>query len=170
MAIRKIIYLPDPRLRQANATVETFDKQLHALIEDMFDTMYDANGVGLAAPQIGINLSLSVVDVIGDKSQQLVLVNPKIIASEGEVEYQEGCLSVPSAYDTVLRAEKVTIRAQDRFGHPFEMSADGLLGECFQHEIDHLNGKLFVDLLSPIKRAMARKKVDKFKRQQTRNS
>jgi peptide deformylase len=170
MAIRKIIYLPDPRLRQVTAAVETFDDKLQTLIEDMFDTMYDANGVGLAAPQIGISLCLSVVDIIGDKSQQLVLVNPKIIATEGEVEYQEGCLSVPSAYDTVLRAEKVTIRAQDRFGEFFEMTADGLLGECFQHEIDHLNGKLFVDLLSPIKRAMARKKVDKFRRQQERKS
>ena len=134
----------------------------------MFDTMYDAKGVGLAAPQIAVNLSLSVVDVIGDKQQQLVLVNPEIIASHGQMEYQEGCLSVPGAYDTVIRAEKVTIRAQDRFGVFFEMTAEGLLGECFQHEIDHLNGKLFVDLLSPFKRAMARKKVDKFKRQNDR--
>lgn len=170
MAIHKIIYLPDPRLRQANAPVETFDDSLQELIEDMFDTMYDANGVGLAAPQIGINLSLSVVDVIGDKKQQLVLANPEIIQSIGQVEYQEGCLSVPGAYDTVIRAEKVTIKAQDRFGKPFEMDAEGLLAECFQHEIDHLNGKLFVDLLSPIKRAMARKKVDKFKRLQVRRS
>ncbi len=168
MTIRKIIYLPDPRLRQITLPVKTFDDQLQTLINDMFDTMYDANGVGLAAPQIGVNLRLSVVDVIGDKSQQLVLVNPEIIHSAGQVEYQEGCLSVPGAYDTVLRAEKVTIRAQDRFGQSFEMSAEGLLGECFQHEIDHLNGKLFVDLLSPIKRAIARKKVDKFKRLQVR--
>lgn len=168
MAIRNIIYLPDPRLRLLAKPVKTFDKALHALIEDMFDTMYDAKGVGLAAPQIAVNLSLSVVDVIGDKQQQLVLVNPEIIASHGQMEYQEGCLSVPGAYDTVIRAEKVTIRAQDRFGVPFEMTAEGLLGECFQHEIDHLNGKLFVDLLSPFKRAMARKKVDKFKRQNDR--
>ena len=170
MTIRKIIYLPDPRLRQATVPVKTFDDQLQELIEDMFDTMYDANGVGLAAPQIGISLRLSVVDIIGDKSQQLVLVNPEITSSVGQVEYQEGCLSVPGAYDTVLRAEKVTVRAQDRFGQPFEMHAEGLLGECFQHEIDHLNGKLFVDLLSPIKRAIARKKVNKFRRQQERKS
>ena len=168
MAIRKIIYLPDPRLRQITAPVKTFDQNLHALIEDMFDTMYDAKGVGLAAPQIAVNLCLSVVDVIGDKQQQLVLANPEIIASHGLMEYQEGCLSVPGAYDTVTRAERVTIRAQDRFGKPFEMTADGLLGECFQHEIDHLNGKLFVDMLSAFKRAMARKKVDKFKRQNDR--
>ena len=168
MTIHKIIYLPDPRLRRITLNVKTFDKALQTLIDDMFDTMYDAKGVGLAAPQIGINLRLSVVDIIGDKTQQLVLVNPEIINSEGQIEYQEGCLSVPGAYDTVLRAEKVTIRALDRFGQSFEMSAEGLLGECFQHEIDHLNGKLFVDLLSPIKRAMARKKVDKFRRQHVR--
>ena len=164
MAIRKIIYLPDPRLRQQSTRVERFDEALHTLIDDMFDTMYATKGVGLAAPQIGINICLSVVDVVGDKSQQIVLINPEIIASSGNVSYQEGCLSVPSVYDTVMRAEHVTVRAQDRLGQFFEMSADGLLGECFQHEIDHLNGKLFVDLLSPLKRSMARKKLDKFKR------
>lgn len=168
MTIHKIIYLPDPRLRRITLAVKEFDDALQTLIDDMFETMYDAKGVGLAAPQIGINLCLSVVDVIGDKTQQLVLINPEIIHSEGQIEYQEGCLSVPGAYDTVLRAETVTIRALDRFGQPFEMSAEGLLGECFQHEIDHLNGKLFVDLLSPMKRAMARKKVNKFKRQHVR--
>lgn len=170
MAIRKIIYLPDPRLRRITEPVVTFDDNLQRLIDDMFDTMYDANGVGLAAPQIGINLCLSVVDVSADKSQQLVLVNPKIVAAHGEMDYQEGCLSVPGAYDTVKRAQQVTIEALDRQGQAFEMTAEGLLGECFQHEIDHLNGKLFVDLLSPIKRAMARKKSDKYKRQQERNA
>lgn len=164
MAIRKIIYLPDPRLRQPCASIETFDEELQILIEDMFETMYHANGAGLAAPQIGINLRLSVVDVIGDKKQQLVLINPEIIESVGEFDYTEGCLSVPGAYDVVRRAEKVTIRALDRFGKQFEMTANGVLGECFQHEIDHLNGKLFLDLLSPIKRSMARKKMDKFKK------
>jgi peptide deformylase len=166
MAIRKIIYLPDPRLRKVSIPIQTFDDQLHALIEDMFDTMYAAKGVGLAAPQIGINIRLSVVDVIGDKSQQLVLANPEIIASEGQMEYQEGCLSVPSVYDKVHRAEKVTLRAQNKFGEFFEMHAEVLLGECFQHEIDHLNGKLFVDLLSPLKRTMARKRLEKFIRHQ----
>lgn len=167
MAIRKIIYLPDPRLRKVSSPITQFDNDvLQTLIDDMFDTMYDANGVGLAAPQIGINIRLSVVDIKGDKSQQIVIANPEIISTEGEVEYQEGCLSVPGAYDTVVRADKVTIKAQDRFGQPFEMSADGVLAECFQHEIDHLNGKLFVDLLSPLKRAIARKKLDKYKRHQ----
>lgn len=164
MAIRKIIYLPDARLRRVSSEITTFDDQLNVLIDDMFDTMYAAKGVGLAAPQIGINIRLSVVDVIGDKSQQLVLINPEIIACEGRVNYQEGCLSVPGVYDTVARAEKVTLRAQNRVGEWFEMKAEGLLGECFQHEIDHLNGKLFVDLLSPLKRTMARKKLTKYLR------
>ncbi len=166
MTIRKIIYLPDARLRKISSKVETFDDKLQTLIDDMFETMYHAKGVGLAAPQIGINLQLSVIDVIGDKTQQLVLINPEITASTGEVEYQEGCLSVPGVYDTVIRAESVTMHALDRFGKPYEMTASGLLGECFQHEIDHLNGKLYIDLLSPLKRSMARRKLDKFLRQQ----
>lgn len=168
MTIHKILYLPDPRLRQIAKPVLQFDDNLQCLIDDMFETMYDAKGVGLAAPQIGVDLRLSVIDVIGDQSEQLVLVNPEIIQAEGEKEYQEGCLSVPSAYDTVIRADKVVMRAQDRYGNFYEMSADGLLGECFQHEIDHLNGKLFVDLLSPLKRTMARKKLEKFKRNEAR--
>lgn len=170
MAIRKIIYLPDERLRLVAKPIEQFDDELQILIDDMFETMYHARGVGLAAPQIGISLRLSVIDIDGDKKQQIVLVNPEIIAKEGETEYEEGCLSVPGAYDKVIRAQKVTIRALDRFGKVFEMSAEGVLGECFQHEIDHLNGKLFVDLLSPLKRAMARRKLDKFKRQNLRKS
>lgn len=166
MALRKIIYLPDARLRQKNAPIETFDEKLELLIHDMFETMYEAKGVGLAAPQIGVNLMLTVIDVIGDKTQQLVLANPEIIHAEGSTESQEGCLSVPGAFDTVMRSETVTVRAQDRFGKTFEMTGDGLLGHCFQHEIDHLNGKLFIDHLSPLKRTMAKKKLDKFKRQQ----
>ena len=164
MAIRKIIYLPDSRLRQVSKPVDRFDDALHLLIDDMFETMYQARGVGLAAPQIGLNIRLSVVDVSADKTRQLVLVNPEIIEAHGHAQYEEGCLSVPGAYDTVTRAERVRIRAQDRHGEFYEMTADGLLGECFQHEIDHLNGKLFVDLLSPLKRAMARRKLEKYKR------
>ncbi|MCL9684793.1 peptide deformylase [Legionella maioricensis] len=169
MAIRKILYLPDERLRKVAKTVDTFDDKLQTLIDDMFDTMYDARGVGLAAPQIGVSMRLSVIDIIGDKSEQLVIINPEIISSAGEKEFDEGCLSVPGAYDTVTRAEKVTVKALDRFGKPFEISAEGLLAECLQHEIDHLNGKLFVDLLSPLKRAMARRKLDKFKRHQAKS-
>lgn len=170
MAIHKILYLPDPRLREISKPIVTFDEKLQTLIDDMFETMYDANGVGLAAVQIGVCLRLSVVDVGGDKKEQLVIINPEIITSEGSKEFDEGCLSVPGAYDKVIRAEKVTVRALDRQGKPFELSADGLLAECLQHEIDHMDGKLFVDLLSPLKKAMARKKLDKFKRQNARKS
>lgn len=166
MAIRKILYLPDARLRAVAKPVVTFDDNLQTLIDDMFDTMYDARGVGLAAPQIGVSLRLSVIDVVGDKSNQIVIINPEIIESSGEKQYDEGCLSVPGAYDKVIRAQKVTVRALDREGKPFEISGEDLLAECLQHEIDHLNGKLFVDLLSPLKRALARKKLDKFKRRE----
>lgn len=168
MTIHNIIFLPDPRLRMQSAKIEHFDDKLQTLIDDMFETMYHARGVGLAAPQIGINLCLSVIDVAGDKTQQLVIINPEIIASEGSVVYQEGCLSVPGTFDNVVRAERVTARALDRFGKSFEITADGLLGECLQHEIDHLNGKLYIDLLSPLKRTLARKKLEKFKREQLR--
>ena len=166
MAIRKILYLPDDRLRKVAKPVEVFDDQLQTLIDDMFDTMYHARGVGLAAPQIGISLRLSVIDIVGDKQDQLVIINPEIVSSQGEKEYEEGCLSVPGAYDTVVRAAKVTVKALDRHGQPFEVTGEDLFAECLQHEIDHLNGKLFVDLLSPVKKLMARRKLDKFKRRQ----
>ena len=169
MAIRTIIYLPDARLRLKSSKIELFDDKLQILIDDMFDTMYDAKGVGLAAPQVGINICLSVIDVIGDKTQQPVLINPEIVATEGETTYQEGCLSVPGSFDKVIRASRVTVSALDRHAKPFELTADGLLGECLQHEIDHLHGKLYIDLLSPLKRSMARKKLEKFKRHQSRS-
>jgi peptide deformylase len=168
MTIHKILYLPDPRLREVSKPVVTFDESLQTLIDDMFDTMYHARGVGLAAPQIGVNLRLSVIDVEGDKKNQIVIINPQIIRSEGTKEFEEGCLSIPGAYDRVVRAEKVCVNALDRQGNSFDIEADGLLAECLQHEIDHLNGQLFIDLLSPLKKAMARKKLDKFKRQKTR--
>ncbi|HHF7375245.1 peptide deformylase [Legionella bozemanae] len=168
MAIHPILYLPDARLRAVAKPVIDFDDKLQTLIDDMFETMYNARGVGLAAPQIGISLRLSVIDITGEKQEQMVIINPEIIASEGEKKFEEGCLSVPGAYDTVIRAEKVTVKALDRNGTPYEIKAEGLLAECLQHEIDHMNGKLFIDLLSPLKKAMARKKLDKFKRQQAR--
>ncbi len=170
MAIRKIIYLPDNRLRAVSAKVTEFNDELQTLIDDMFETMYDARGVGLAAPQIGINLQLSVIDVKGDKSEQIVIINPEVVERDGEEIYQEGCLSVPGAYDKVKRARWVKVKALDRDGKPFEIEADGLLGECLQHEIDHLNGKLFIDLLSPLKRAIARKKLEKYKRLESKKS
>lgn len=170
MAIHKIIYLPDPRLRKETKAIDSFDDDLQTLIDDMFETMYDAKGVGLAAPQIGLSLKLAVIDASLDKSQKLVLINPEIIESEGKEEMQEGCLSVPGSYDVVVRAQRVKMRAQDRHGEFYELEADGLLGEAIQHEIDHLNGTLYIDLLSPLKRARARKKLEKFKRDQTKAS
>ena len=170
MTIRKIVYLPHPVLRQVASPVETFDKALQKLVKDMFETMYDVNGVGLAAPQIAISKRLSVIDHIGDKSGQYVLVNPEIIESEGEELMQEGCLSVPTAYDSVKRATWFKMRAFDQYGKPYELEAEGLLAEAIQHEIDHLNGKLFVDYLSSFKRSRALKKMEKFKRDQSKDS
>lgn len=160
--IRRISYLKEPVLRKVTSLVKNFDKELHNLIDDMFETMYDAKGVGLAAPQIGLSLNLSVIDVSDDRSKQLVIANPVIISSKGEEVFSEGCLSIPGAYSKVIRAKEVSVKAQDKFGEFFEITAEGLLGECLQHEIDHLNGKLFIDLLSPLKNKMARRKHDKF--------
>ena len=168
MAIHKIVFLPDPCLRALCIPVEEFNDELQQLIDDMFETMYSARGVGLAAPQIGINLRLAVIDVTPDKSKQFVLINPEILESHGEEIYDEGCLSVPSAYDTVTRAARVKMKALDRHGKEYVLEAEGLLCEAIQHEIDHLNGKLFVDLLSPVKRERARKKLEKYKREQAR--
>ena len=145
MAIRKILYLPDSRLRTLAKPVENFNEELQILIDDMFETMYYARGVGLAAPQIGVSLRLSVIDVIGDRSNQLVIINPEIVSSTGQKEFEEGCLSVPGAYDKVVRCEKVTVKALDRLGKPIEIEADGLLAECLQHEIDHLMGYTILD-------------------------
>lgn len=164
MAIRKIIYLPDPRLRKVAVPVEQFDDDLQVLIDDMFETMYDAQGIGLAAPQIGISLRLFVLDLSDDKSQPRVFINPKIIEQEGKKSYQEGCLSVPGVYETVERAQKIKLKALARTGEQIVLEAEDLLADCLQHELDHLNGKVFIDLLSPLKRNIARKKLDKFKR------
>jgi peptide deformylase len=171
MSIRTVIYIPDPRLRAMSKPIDVFDDDLQQLIDDMFETMYSVRGVGLAAPQIGINIRLSVVDCTSDKSQQLVLINPEIIESSEELcSYQEGCLSVPGVYAQVKRAKSVRLRAQDRHGKIYEIDAEDLLAECFQHEIDHLNGKVFIDYLSPIKRQLARRKVEKIVREQSKFS
>jgi len=165
MAILKILYLPDERLRIVSKPVTEFNQALQTLIDDMFDTMYHARGVGLAAPQIGENIRLSVIDVSESRQEQLVFINPEIIKSEGLEQFQEGCLSVPGALEKVERATDVKVKAIDRHGKPFEMDCHGLLAECIQHEIDHLNGKLFIDLLSPIKRQRARRDLEKYLKQ-----
>ena len=133
----------------------------------MFETMYEAQGVGLAAPQVGVNIRLSVVDCGGKNRQPLVFINPEIIKSEGKEKFQEGCLSIPGASEVVVRAKTVTVKALDRNGQAFQMDLDGLLAECLQHEIDHLNGKLFIDLLSPIKRQRARHDLEKYLKQRS---
>jgi peptide deformylase len=168
MAIRTVIYIPDPRLREISQPIETFDDELQILIDDMIETMYADRGAGLAAPQVGVNLRLAVVDCSSDKSQVFVLINPEIIESSDLMEFQEGCLSVPGVYAKVMRPNKVTLRAQNRQGEFYEMKAEGLLAECFHHEIDHLNGKVFIDYLSPIKRQLARKKVERFIREKNK--
>jgi len=166
MAIRSIIHLPDPRLRAPTEAITLFDAALQQLIDDMFETMYAAKGIGLAAPQIAINKKLAVIDVSNDKSSTLCLINPKIVESRGEALMEEGCLSVPGVYDKAPRALWVKLSALDRHGKPYELEAEDLLAHCIQHEIDHLNGKLFLDYLSPLKRQLARKKLEKIKKRQ----
>lgn len=161
MAILDILHFPDPRLRIKAKPVEAVDAELRQLIDDMFETMYEAPGIGLAATQVNVHKRVIVIDVSDDKSEPLVLINPEILDKRGVEEMQEGCLSVPGYYDNVQRADWVRVRALDRDGQPFELETDGLLAVCIQHEIDHLDGKLFVDYLSELKRKRVRKKLEK---------
>jgi peptide deformylase len=144
--------------------VETVDTGIRQLIDDMFETMYEAPGIGLAATQVDVHVRLLVLDVSEDKSHPLVFINPEILSSEGSQVYQEGCLSVPGIYADVKRANSISVRALDRDGQSFELNADGLLAVCIQHEMDHLAGKVFVDYLSPLKRELAKKKLAKQRR------
>ena len=161
MAKLSILEFPDQRLRTVARPVEAFDATLSRLIDDMFETMYAAPGIGLAATQVDVHRRLIVLDVSEDKSRPLVFINPEILRAEGHQVYQEGCLSVPGIYADVTRAANVRVRAQDRTGAAFELEADGLLAVCIQHEMDHLAGKVFVDYLSPLKREQVRKKLAK---------
>lgn len=170
MAIRKIVTLPNPVLRKMADEVIIIDDNIRSLVDDMYETMYAADGVGLAAPQIGISKKIAVIDTSPDKSGKFCLINPEIIAREGVKEMDEGCLSVPGCWDTVTRATFVRFRALDEFGQTYEREAEGLLAECVQHEIDHLNGKLYVDLLSPLKRKRIQQKMQKFIRSQKKQS
>lgn len=157
----QVLHYPDKRLNQKAKPVTEFTAELQALIDEMFAIMYKSNGVGLAATQIGVDLQLTVIDPVGDKKLQLVLVNPEIIEAKEFVKKEEGCLSVPHYYDAVQRATKVKIRALDRHGKPFEMEDSGKLAHIFQHEIDHLNGILYVDKLSPLRKDRFKKKYKK---------
>ncbi len=159
MALLPILHYPDPRLRNRAEPVEHVDDTVRKLIDDMFETMYAAPGIGLAAIQVNAPVRVITLDVSDDKSEPLALVNPELVDLDGEVETEEGCLSVPGVYDVVSRAERIRVRALDRDGEPFELEADDLLAVCIQHEIDHLDGKLFVDHLSRLKRERIRKKA-----------
>jgi peptide deformylase len=163
MALLPILQHPDPRLRQKAAAVTQFDAALQQLIEDMFETMYDAPGVGLAATQVGIARRLAVMDCSEDKSkpQPMVIVNPEIVESAERCEMEEGCLSVVGYADKIQRFGRVKLRALDRHGQPFELEAEGLLAQAIQHEVDHLDGKLYIDHLSALKRERLRKKMEK---------
>ncbi|MFC0710840.1 peptide deformylase [Azorhizophilus paspali] len=166
MAILTILEFPDPRLRTIAKSIETVDDGIRRLIDDMFETMYAAPGIGLAATQVNVHKRLVVMDLSEDKNEPRVFINPEFEALTEELEpYQEGCLSVPGFYENVDRPQKVRIRALDRDGQPFELVAEGLLAVCIQHECDHLNGKLFVDYLSALKRDRIRKKLEKQHRQ-----
>lgn len=167
MAILNILEFPDPRLRTIAKPVAQVDDQIRTLIDDMLETMYDAPGIGLAATQVDQHIRLVVMDLSEDKSEPLVFINPEIeVLSDETALYQEGCLSVPGFFEDVLRPQQVKICALDRQGQPFELLADDLLAVCIQHECDHLNGKLFVDYLSSLKRDRIKKKLEKIHRQQ----
>ncbi len=165
MAIRPILHFPDPKLRTPSTPVVEVDNNIRTLIDDMLETMYEAPGIGLAAPQVAAFQRVIVVDTSEDRSTPLVLVNPELLETRGIEEMDEGCLSVPGIYEPVERANWIKVRALDRNGKPFEMEASGLEAVCIQHEIDHLDGKLFVDYLSDMKRTRIRKKMEKQRRQ-----
>ena len=164
MALLPILEFPDPRLRTRAVDVDPAElapPAFQALLDDMFETMYEAPGIGLAASQVDVHKRFMVIDVSEDRSRPMVFANPQIVASEGGQVYQEGCLSVPGIYADVTRADTITVRFLDRQGQPQELTTDGLLAVCIQHEMDHLVGKLFVDYLSPLKREMVKKKLAK---------
>ncbi len=167
MALLPILEFPDPRLRTVAKPVETFDADLQKRIDDMFETMYEAPGVGLAATQIDWHRQLIVIDVSEEKDRPLVLINPRIVESEGSQSCQEGCLSVPTVFADVTRAERVVVEFLGRHGEQRRVDATGLLAICIQHEMDHLAGKVFVDYLSPLKKQMVQRKLDKRRRQQS---
>jgi len=166
MALRAIRTYPDPVLRVKTARVEKIDNSLDQLIQDMIETMHAAPGVGLAANQVGVSLQLAVIDLSSREDDEqraplMVIINPEILSLEGAVVEEEGCLSIPDYAEKVKRASKVRVRAQDRTGKPFEIAAEGLLAKALQHEIDHLNGTLFVDRLSPLKKNIFKRRFKK---------
>jgi len=164
MARLEILSFPDDRLRTRAKSVDVVDDSIRQLVDDMFETMYDAPGIGLAATQVNVHQRVVVIDVSEENNQPLCFINPQIIEKNGEEEREEGCLSVPGIYETVHRADSVKITALNKEGEAFELEADGLLAVCIQHELDHLEGKLFVDYLSALKRNRIKKKLEKQKK------
>ncbi|CAK0780177.1 peptide deformylase [Gammaproteobacteria bacterium] len=165
MSLLNVLRYPDPRLRQRTQPVETVTPDLRRLIDDMFETMYAAPGIGLAAIQVNVPKRVVTIDITETREQPLCLINPEILAQSGSERMDEGCLSVPGIYEPVERASRILFRAMDRDGRIFEREVQGLLAVCIQHEIDHLEGKLFVDYLSELKRTRIRKKLEKQARQ-----
>ncbi|MFV2003953.1 MAG: peptide deformylase [Gammaproteobacteria bacterium] len=170
MAILDILHYPDKRLRTIAKPVETVDDSIKKLVDDMFETMYEAPGIGLAATQVDVHKQVIVIDTSEEKNQPLCLINPVIIAEEGTETCDEGCLSVPDVYETVERSEKVTVKALDQNGDEYTLEADELLAVCIQHEIDHLKGKLFVDYLSSLKLQRIKKRLLKSQREVSRQA
>ena len=164
MAVLQVLHIPDERLRKVAEPVKEVNEEIQRIVDDMFETMYEAPGIGLAASQVDVHQRFMVIDVSEEHDAPLVFINPEIVAKQGEQVYQEGCLSVPGIFADVTRADAITVRAHGRDGQPFEMEADGLLAVCVQHEMDHLDGKLFVDYLSPLKREMVKKKLAKMRK------
>ncbi|HEX7338931.1 MAG TPA: peptide deformylase [Rhodanobacteraceae bacterium] len=164
MATLPILEFPDPRLRAKAAPVDTFDADLERLSKDMLETMYEAKGIGLAATQVGVTKRLFVMDVSEELDTPQVLVNPRIVEKHGDETYQEGCLSFPGVFADVTRAECVTVEAEDTAGNTTRREVDGLEAICIQHELDHLDGKVFIDYLSPLKRTLLLKRLEKQRR------
>jgi len=166
VSILTILEFPDKRLRTVAKPVENVDDTIRKLVDDMLETMYEAKGVGLAATQVNVHKRVIVIDTSEDKDAPLCLINPEIIEKDGVEESEEGCLSVPGFYETVQRAEHIKVRALNKNGESFELEAKELLAVCIQHEMDHLQGKLFVDYLSPLKRKRIKEKLEKIHKQQ----
>lgn len=164
MALLEILHFPDPRLRQMCEPVVDINDDIRQLAADMLETMYEAPGIGLAAAQVNVQKRVLVVDVSEEKNEPLVFINPEILEKDGIEVMQEGCLSVPGFYEDVERADKIKVKAFDQHSNEFTIDADGLLAVCIQHEIDHLDGKLFVDYISPFKRQRIKQKLEKQKR------
>lgn len=168
MSILTVLEFPDKRLRTKAKKVTVFDNKIITLVDDMFETMYDFKGVGLAATQVDLHQRIIVIDVSEDKNEPLCLINPEIIDKQGDEKSEEGCLSVPGFFEMVSRAETIKVKAVDKHGKPFEIEADELLSVCIQHEVDHLDGKLFVDYISTFKRNRIKAKLDKIHKQEAK--